>query len=140
MADEMNGARPDEVSAELEHAVEMVGIEVIPIGPDGDTCQGAAIRLTKDAAEGEAELALTCAMSPPQCREIARRLLVIADAASSGAQRTILCVTATTMWKLPGQMMMVRFSPDPHYEFLVNPAAPKKLVKSPTPKLIVPGR
>ena len=138
MADEMNGAQPPDAGAAPEHAVEMVGIEVIPIGPDGDTCQGAAIRLTKD--EGEAELALTCAMSPPQCREIARRLLVIADAASSGAQRTILCVTATAMWKLPGQMLMVRFSPDPHYEFLVNPAAPKKLVKSPTPKLIVPGR
>ena len=138
MADEMNGAQPPDAGAAPEHAVEMVGIEVIPIGPDGDTCQGAAIRLTKD--EGEAELALTCAMSPPQCREIARRLLAIADAASSGTQRTILCVTATAMWKLPGQMMMVRFSPDPHYEFLVNPAAPKKLVKSPTPKLIVPGR
>lgn len=118
---------------------EMVGIEILPIGTSIDWCEGGIVRLVKGS--GDQEISLAAGMSGPQLREIARQLLTIADASSKGAEKTVMCVSSPPMWKLPGQVLLVRCEPSgrPHFEFMVKPQAPgagKKLVMP--PKLVRP--
>lgn len=118
---------------------DLVSVEVVPIGQSADQCEGAILKLTKD--EGiPAEVVLAAGMSGPQCREVARQLLSIADAASRGNEVTMLCVTHASMWRLPGQALIARRTPDTHFEFMVKPAdnGGRRVVKMPVPKLILP--
>lgn len=85
-------------------------IEVIPVGSSADLCEGAVISLS--LGEGESEVRVSSGLGPEQCREVARRLLTIADAASRGSTRTTLCVSAEHMWRLPGQTLLVRYDAD----------------------------
>ncbi len=123
----------------------MVSIEVTPIGSAADHCDGGILKLTKD--EGDpSEMVLAAGMSGPQCREVARQLLIIADAASGGAEVTMMCVTHSSMWKMPGQALIARRTPDPHFEFAVKPVGPfsgppvnnGRRVVTPNRRLIVP--
>ena len=107
---------------------EMVGIDVIPIGPSPDVCDGVVVRLIRGEGTGE-EVSLMAGLSAPQCREIARQLLTAADAASRSVERTLLCVTESEMWKLPGQALIVRYAPDLNFEFAVKPRQDKRLSK-----------
>ena len=130
--------------------VDLVNIEIIPVGKTEDDCIGGAVKLTRD--EDGVEVSLMAAMSPPQCREIARRLLIIADAATGGAERTIMCVSATSMWKLPGQVLLTRYTADDEvrFEFAVDPMKnrmdqihasmrkPKRGLVGAKPRLIIP--
>ena len=132
--------------------VDLVNIEVIPVGKTDTDCIGGAIKLTRDGDEDGAEMSLMAAMSPSQCREIARRLLIIADAATDGAERTIMCVSATSMWKLPGQVLLTRYTVDDkvQFEFAVDPMKnrmdqihasmrkPKRGIVSAKPRLVIP--
>ena len=107
---------------EQKEQVEMVGIEVIPVGSNSDACDGVVVRLIRGEGTDD-EVALSAGLGPAQCREIARRLLIAADAASRGTERTVLCVTSQEMWKMPGQTLIVRCTPDVHYEFAVKPSS-----------------
>ena len=109
-----------EKSAEVG-APDMVGVEIIPIGSSSDACDGAVVRLVRDEGS-EKEISLAAGLGPEQCRELARRLLTIADASSRGSERTLMCVTAQAMWKLPGQALVVRCTPDVHFEFIAKPS------------------
>jgi hypothetical protein len=116
---------------------EMVGIEVIPIGQDTDQCTGCIVKLTKNEGHDD-EIVLAAGMSAAQCREIAIRLMTIADAVSGGSERTMVCVTSKEMWKQAGQVLLVRCVPPdmrPHFEFAVKPEGRLNLPKR---KLIIP--
>jgi hypothetical protein len=99
---------------------DLVAIEVIPIGAEEKKCEGAVVRLIRHEGQPE-EMSLASGLSPDQCREIARRLLIIADAAYQGTQRTLLCVTETAMWSHPGQALIVHCDPDVRYNFAIEP-------------------
>ncbi len=110
---------------------DMVGIEVVPIGSSSDACDGAVVRLVRDEGS-EKEISLAAGLGPAQCRELARQLLTIADASSRGSERTLMCVTAQAMWKLPGQALVVRCTPDVHFEFVAKPnQGSAKLIRPP---------
>jgi hypothetical protein len=146
-ATELNGhSAVDEAAGDLEASLPggdpaMVEIEVTPVGETADACDGAVVRLV--SGEGTAsEVSLAAGLSGPQCREVARQLLIVADGASRGTERTLLVVTAPGMWRLPGQALVVRCTPDPHFEFLVKPRGSDRAPRlaRPARKLIVPGR
>lgn len=128
-------AGPDLLPGQLP---EMVGIEVVPIGREVDRCEGGIVRLVKN--EGQVtELSLAAGLGAAQCREVARQLLTIADAASGGTERTIMCVSSVSMWKLQGQALIVRCNTQDgrvQFEFAVNPA--RERVVKPQRKLIIP--
>lgn len=100
----------------------MVGIEILPIGSSVDKCEGAVVRLIQDDGDSKSKdgPSLSAALSGPQCREIARRLMVIADAAARD-EMTIMCISKNNMWDLPGQVLLVRKTPDGiRFEFAVK--------------------
>jgi hypothetical protein len=129
---------------EPDKPADMVSIEVIPAGVSITECKGAVVRLVKD--EGlPSEITLAAGIGGAQARELARQLLIIADAASGGTEMTMLCLTHSSMWKLPGQALIARRDQDgtPHFEFAVKPVtagggAPRRLLRLPREKLIVP--
>lgn len=137
--EKMNGHQHDNIPVP-----DMVGITITPIGPDVDHCNGAIVRLSCEQMSGvqqhpeTGEVYLAAGMSGPQCREIARQLLTIADAASNGREITMLCVTQASMWKLPGQALIATRHPMPHFEFAVQPQSNSNLVKPSPRKLIIP--
>ena len=128
---------------------DLVSIEIIPAGVD-EKCAGAIVRLIQNEGRPE-EIVLASGLSPDQCREIARRLLIVADAASQGTQRTLLCVTETSMWAPPGQALIVHCDPDVRFNFAIEPqkstdgldwlgASPKKMAKNvKLRRKIIPG-
>jgi hypothetical protein len=115
---------------------DLVAIEVIPAGVDEKRCEGAIVRLVRHEGQPE-EVALASGLSPDQCREIARRLLIVADAASKGADRTLLCVTKTEMWAHPGQALIVHCDPDVRFNFVVQP---QQIARPDKPRSVKFGR
>jgi hypothetical protein len=107
-----------------------VGVEIVPVpGPLGIAGAG----LSMASGEGDNEVRLTASLSGAQAREIAARLLTLADAASAGAERTVMVVTKTSAW-LPGQHLIIRSTPDGfHYQFALG----SKLAVPEKPKLII---
>lgn len=127
----MSGSKANS-NGRLVEDMGFVGYEVQP-WPSLDKIQGASLGLV--TGEGEREVKLAAALGPAQCRELAARLLLIADAADPNS-RTIMIVTLASAW-LPNQVLQVRDSPTGqfHSEFLMKSqlAVPEK------PKLIIPG-
>ena len=109
-----------------------VGIEILPY-PSMENVQGASIALVQ--GDGKDQNKLGASLGPHQLRELAARMLLIADAADLN-RRTILMVTKRSSW-IPNQVLQVRDGPAGafHYEFLIKSllAVPEK------EKLILPG-
>ena len=130
--------RPEE-SPDLKPP-EQVAVEIIPLkeGPVGQV-MGCALRLS--TGDSEDQKSITSALSAPQMRELARQFLVIADAASQGATRSFMAITNSEMWKLPGQHLMIRCTPETHMDFAVKPANMLNgKIAIPDKRLILPGR
>lgn len=129
------GESPAESPA-VENNTEMVSIEVVPVGTSSEVCSGAVVRLVRGEG-GAGEVSLAAGLVPAQCRELSRQLLTIADAASRGTERTMMCVTSRAMWDLPGQVLVVRCTPEVHYEFVAKPRNNNaQLIRPPRKKLI----
>jgi hypothetical protein len=122
----------------MKDAEVLVGIDVIPIGPSTEECEGGVVRLIRDEGTPD-ETSLACGMSGPQCRELARQLLIIADAASKGGERTVFAVTSTAMWGLPGQALIVRFAPDLNCQFVVPMPGPRNVARPKKRALLLPN-
>lgn len=109
-----------------------VGFELQPY-PSMENVQGGALILS--AGEGEAQMKLGASLGPDQLRELAARMLILADTADQRT-RTILMITLKSAW-LPHQVLQVRDTPTGafHYEFLIKSqiAVPAK------EKIILPG-
>lgn len=126
-------AKPKEIdqangTAHSEVKIQLVGIEILPY-PDG-----AAISLV--SGEGKDEDRMSARLGPKQLREIASRMLILADAAETN-MRTILLVTPLKAW-IPGQCLQIRLQADNsfHYQFTMqSPIAVPEM-----PKLIIPGK
>jgi len=115
---------------------ETVSIEVIPIGATVEKCDGAVLRLS--VMRGGEEIDLKAGVSGPQCRRVAFELLRVADAASGGADRTLLVTTEAAMWRIPGQALIVRLTPAGfQMDFAAKPGENLGLIL-PDKKLVVP--
>jgi len=114
-----------------------VSVEVLP-------AEGSAAALQLRASTpGGPTFTLAAGLSRAQARECAARLLMLADRDSAGTERTILSVTPTHAWSVPGQYLVVRFTPEPHYQWGVPPlgaGGANGVVAAPQRRLIVPGR
>lgn len=121
MAEELNGAVVETTDAPGEQTRELIGIEVAPIGPSEGECAGGVVRLVKMRPDGEpTDEFLACGMSPQQLRVTALHMLAIADGASKNQERTVVAVTQTAMWALPGQALVARFDPGLVCDFVVK--------------------
>lgn len=127
MNDQTNG----HALSEIPKNPGFVSIEVQPLSLNGKVTS-ASIGLAE--GDGKDDLKIAAVMGPEQLREIAARMLSIADAIDPN-MRTILVVTKASSW-LPHQVLQIRDTPTQefHYDFLVKSelAVPEKQ------KLIIP--
>lgn len=127
----MSEANGQKVNPEIPEKIPgTISCNVQPF-PSIDDTQGATLSLI----DHDSNTSLGATLGPAQCREIAARLLLCADAADQKT-RTIMMVTLKSAW-LPHQVLQVRDTPtgEFHYEFLIKSqlAVPEKA------KLIIPG-
>lgn len=125
-----------EAEASQNPEQELASVEILPVGRSADRCEGALVRVVRQARGDQPESALMAGLGPQQCRELAAKLLSVADMASNHQEMTFMAVTAKSMWAMPGQALIVRLVDGvPQFEFAVDP---RKLV-TPRRKLILPS-
>lgn len=105
----------------------MVGVEIAPCDA------GIALRLS----DGEGNM-LTGAFSPHQARDVAARLLAMADAGSEPRTVSVLVITNAEAW-INGQEMRTRRNGNQLQHSFLLPWG-KQAVAQARPKLIIPGR
>lgn len=125
----INGKVPSDVLPEKIPG--HVGFDLQPY-PSMENVQGGALTLT--SGEGSEQNTIGASLGPNQLRELAARMLILADAVDQ--RRTILMVTLRSAW-LPHQVLQVRDTPTGafHYEFLIK----SQLAVPAKEKIIIPG-